>query len=96
MRVDDLVAERAQREVRPLRDEDELVRGRLAHDAAVHGPQPAQDPEERRHAAPVWPDDEQVLLAMRSKARSAGTIQAEDVDEGMGNADEDGMDSPRA
>ena len=98
VRIDHLVTERAQREVRPLRNEDELVCGGLAHDAAVHGPQPAQDPEERRLAAPVRPDDEQVLLAMRSKARSAWTIEAEaeDVDVGICDADEDGMDSPRA
>ena len=95
MRVDDLVAERAQREVRPLRNEDKLVRGGLAHDAAVHGPQPAQDPEERRLAAPVRPDDEQVLLG-RAKRDQRGTLQTRKRSWYVGIDEEDGTDSPRA
>ena len=91
----DLVAQRAQREVRPLRNEDELVRGRLVHDAAVHGPQPAQDPEERRLAASVRAYDEQVLLG-RAKRDQRGTLQTRKRSWYVGIDEEDGTDSPRA
>ena len=62
VRVDDLVPERPEGEIGPLRDEDELVRGRLAHDTAVHRPETTEDPEQRGLAASIGADDKQVLL----------------------------------
>ena len=61
VRVDDLVAQRAEGEVRSLWDVSELGGGRLVHDASVHGPQATENAEEGRLAAAVRAHDEQVL-----------------------------------
>lgn len=62
MRVDNLVAEGADGEVRSLGNEDELVGGRLAYDTTIDWPEAAKDTEERGFAATVRSDDQQMLL----------------------------------
>ena len=44
--VDDLLTKRASREIRTLRDIEDLREGRFADGAAVDGPQAAKDAEE--------------------------------------------------
>lgn len=77
VRVDDLVPERAEGEVRALGDVRELRRRRLGHrstctasvlpcehggaDRTVYRPEPAEDAEEGALAGPVATDDEEVL-----------------------------------
>eukprot|EP00166_Cyanidium_caldarium_P006427 ctg_940.g412 len=59
-RVDDLLAQRAQRQVRPLRHVEHAVIGWTVQRAAVQRPQSAQHPEQRRLAAAVRPGDEHI------------------------------------
>ena len=48
-----------------MRYQNELVRWGLADDAAVYGPEPSENAEQRRFPAAVGPDNEQVLLYAR-------------------------------
>lgn len=67
--VDDLLAQRAAREVRPLRQVKDGGKGRLVHGAAVDGPQTAEDAEERRLAAAVGADDEEMVAVLDGKGQ---------------------------
>ena len=59
--VDDLLAERTTREVRPLRDIEDIGVWRFFDGAAVDGPETAEDAEEGGFAAAVGADDEEVV-----------------------------------
>lgn len=61
VRVDDLLAEGAAGEVRPLWDVEDVRVGGFADGAAVYGPKAAEDAEEGGFAAAVGADDEEVV-----------------------------------
>ncbi|KAI3487477.1 hypothetical protein L1887_48581 [Cichorium endivia] len=80
--VNDLVSERAEREVGTLRDVGELGRGWLLDRAAVHGPETTEDAEERALAASVGADDEQVLARLHVEAQLGHENVAVGADDG--------------
>ena len=61
VRVYDLLAERTTREVRPLRDIEDIGVWRFFDGAAVDGPETAEDAEKGGFAAAVGADDEEVV-----------------------------------
>jgi len=67
VRVDDLLAQRAAREVGALRDVKDVGEGRLVDGAAVDGPETAEDAEQGRLAAAVGADDEQVIALLEGE-----------------------------
>src|ERR1700760_2158229 len=67
VRIDDLLAQRAMRQVRALGDVEDVLKRRLDNRAAVDRPQAAEDAEQAALAAAVGPDDEQVGAALDGK-----------------------------
>lgn len=67
VRVDDLLAQGAARQVRALGEVEDGAKGRLVDCAAVDGPQPAEDTEEGRLAAAVGADDEEVVAVLEGE-----------------------------
>ena len=67
VRVDDLLAQRAAREVGPLRQVEDGGKGRLVDGAAVDRPQAAENAEERRLAAAVGADDKEMVAVLDGK-----------------------------
>lgn len=56
-----LVPQTPRREVRPLRQEEDVLVPRPPHDSLENRPQPRKDPRDARLPAPVRPRDHQVL-----------------------------------
>ena len=83
VRVDDLLPEGPAGEVGALRDVEDGGVGRLAHGAAVDGPEPAEDPEEGGLAAAVGADDQEV------RAGADGEGEGADEDVAVGGDDGD-------
>ena len=83
--VDDLLAERAARQVRSLGDVEDGAEGGLVDGAAVDGPQAAEDAEEGGLAAAVGADDEQVVAVLEGE----GEFLDEDVAVGGDDGDVD-------
>ena len=86
VRVDDLVAQSADAEVRPLREEHDAVVGGAAagarHEAAVDGPQPGEEAGDGGLAGAVGARDEEVVAGAED--------EGEGVDERGAGVGEDG------
>ncbi len=87
VRVDDLLAEGAAREIRPLRDVENVGEGRLVDGAAVDGPEAAEDAEEGRFSAAVGADDEEMIALFEGEGEGGHehvAVRGDDghVDEG--------------
>ena len=64
VRVDDLVSQRAERQVRPLGDVRKVVRRRLVDGPTENGPEAAENPEHRALTAAVRANNEQVVAPL--------------------------------